>query len=262
MIYKHQQQAIDYISGKLKADGQVDALLISGSISHGFNDEHSDVDINIIVSDEIYRQKKREYAVTYWESAENFYPGGYFDGKYIALSYLGAVAERGNEPTRFALRDVDIAFDNTGQVAGYIKKISEYKADIQANAVRFLSQLIGWNWYCGEALKRNDKYLLDTSVSKLILFAGRLILLENKIFFPYHKWFMRVLEDAPEKPAGFMSLINKLLENKSAENAAELFETVKNYKDWAGGADYDWGSNFVYDTEMVWLRHDDFIENI
>jgi len=262
MIYEHQQQAIDYIADKFKADEQVDALLISGSISHGFNDENSDVDINIIVSDEIYEQRLKKYALTYWESAENFYQGGYFDGKYISLGYLEAVAERGNEPTRFALCDVNIAFDKTDKVADYIKKISEYKADIQVNTVRFLSQLIGWNWYCGEALKRDNKYLLDMAVSKLILFSGRLILLENRMFFPYHKWFMRVLEDAPNKPEGFMILINKLLNDKSAENAAELFETVKNYKDWTSGVDYDWGSNYIRDIETVWMRHDDFIENI
>ncbi|MCL1859220.1 MAG: hypothetical protein FWF92_08300 [Oscillospiraceae bacterium] len=263
MIYQHQQKAIDYITDKFYSDNQVDALLISGSVSHGFNDENSDIDINIVVSDEIYAQKNKEYNLTYWENAENFYPGGYFDGKFITLNYLELVAERGNEPTRFALHDSKIAFDKTNRVAGYIKKIGEYKSeDIKEKTIRFLSQLEAWKWYCDEALKKSNQYLLDLSVSKLILFAGRLILLENKLFFPYHKWFMKVLENAGNKPPEFIRETQKLLEDKSPDNIARFYDLVKNYKDWANGENYSWSSNFVVDTETVWMRQNEFIENI
>jgi len=261
MIYQHQQKAIDYITDKFHSDKQADALLISGSIAHGFNDENSDVDMNIIVSDEIYEQKAKERIFTYWESADDFYTGGYFDGKYVTLNYLDSVAERGNEPTRFALHDSRIAFDKTGQVAGYLKKIGDYKFEPE-NIIRFLSQLDAWKWYCGEAIKKNNHYLLDLSVSKLILFAGRLILLDNKLLFPYHKWFMRVLESAAKKPPELMSVIQNLLNNKSVDNVTRLYETVRNYKDWTNSVQYDWGSNFIYDTETVWMRQSDFIENI
>jgi len=263
MIYEHQQKAIDYITDKFYLDNQTDALLISGSISHGFNDEYSDVDINIVVSDEIYEQKSKEHAFTYWENAENFYPGGYFDGKFITLNYLSLVVEKGNEPTRFALHDCKIAFDKTGQVADYIKKIGVYDTNkLRENTIRFLSQLEAWKWYCGEALKKNNQYLLDLSVSKLILFAGRLILLENRTFFPYHKWFMKVLENVVNKPPEFIQSIERLLKDKSLENITQFYELVKNYKDWSEGENYNWGSHFVYDTETVWMRQDEFIENI
>jgi len=260
MIYKHQQNAIEYITKKFQSDDQVDALLISGSISHGFNDENSDVDICIVVSDEVYEQKN---TLTYWESAEDFYKGGYFDGKYITLKYLALVAERGNEPTRFALGNAQIAFDRTGRVAGYLKQIGTYPAEnIRENTLRFLSQLDAWKWYCDEAVKKDDQYLLDLSVSKLILFAGRLVFLENRILFPYHKWFMRVLESAERKPPELMPAIRRLLEDKSPENIARLYEMIKNYKDWPEGADYSWPSRFVYEIETVWMRQNEFIENI
>ena len=263
MIYQHQQNAIDYITDKFQLEDKVDALLISGSISHGFNDENSDVDINIVVSDDIYEQKSKECALTYWERADSFYDRGYFDGKYITLKYLSLVAEKGNEPTRFALYDSLIAFDKTGQVADYIKKIGAYKFEcVKENAIRFVSQFDAWKWYCDEALKRNDQYLLDLSVSKLILFAGRLILLENKTFFPYHKWFMRVLEDVPNKPLALMSVIQRLLKDKSSDNIMQLYEMVKNYRDWSEGVQYSWSSNFLCDIETVWMRQDEFIENI
>jgi len=263
MIYPHQQKAIDYITKKLEADPQVHALILSGSIAHGFNDERSDIDFNMIVSNDLYETKKNMQALTYWESAADFYDEGYFDGKYITLEYLDLVAKRGNEPTRFALQDSIIAFDKTGQVADYIKKIGTYdESRIQKNAIRFLSQLEAWKWYCTEALKRQNQYLLEMAASKLILFSGRLILLDNKIFFPYHKWFMKALENAPQKPPEFMNSILKLLNNKSEENVTALYQITKEHKDWANGVNFSWSSNFLYDIETVWMREEDFIENI
>jgi len=263
MVFPHQQMAIDYITNKFFLDDQADALLISGSIAHGFNDERSDVDINIVISDEVYRQKSKENILTYWEPADNFYNEGYFDGKYISLDYLNLVAERGNEPSRFALHDSQIAFDKTGKVVDCLKKISAYSFEnIQEKAIRFVSQLDAWKWYCDEAIKKENPYLLDLSVSKLILFAGRLVLLENRMLFPYHKWFMRVLESAEKKPSEFLSSIDSLLKEKSPNNITKLYETIKNYKDWSEGVPYNWASHFVFDTETVWMRQNDFIENI
>lgn len=263
MITQQQQRAIDRITEKFQSDPQILALMISGSIAHGFNSENSDVDFNAVISDELYERKKAEFAVTYFEGAEEFYKGGYFDGKFITLNYLSKVAEYGNEPTRFALHDAVIAFDKTGQVADYLNKINVYGDEkIQENTIRFLSQMDGWKWYCDEAIKRQNLYLLDLSVSKLILFAGRLILLDNRIFFPYHKWFIRVLEGAPSKPDGLMDAINSLLTNKTTKNVETLYNLVKGYKDWNSGIEYSWPSHFLHDVETVWMREPEFVENI
>jgi len=221
------------------------------------------MDINIIIPKEIYEQKLKDKTITYWENAGDFYNGGYFDGKYITLDYLSLVADRGNEPTRFALQDSIIAFDRTGKVADLIKKVGTYNTDsIKENAIRFLSQFEAWNWYCKEAVKKNNRYLLDVSVSKLVLFAGRLILLENKSMFPYHKWFIKMLEKVEQKPVDFIPKLQCLLSNKSLDNIREFYECVKNYKDWAEGEKYSWTSHFVYDIETVWTRQEEFIENI
>lgn len=263
MIYRHHEKAIDYITEKFYADSNIDALLISGSLSHGFNSENSDVDINIVVSEEFYAAKADAKDLAYWENARDFYEGGYFDGKYITLSYLSLVAERGNEPTRFALADAQIAFDRTGKVHTLLRDIGVYDtSDLYGRTIRFLSQLDAWKWYCGEAAKRGDDYLLDLSVTKLILFAGRLILLENRTFFPYHKWFLRVLEEAPKKPPELMPAIRQLMRDKSPDNVNRLYDIVLSHKDWAEGKKYSWPANFIHDTETLWMRHEDFIENI
>jgi len=37
---------------------------------------------------------------------------------------------------------------------------------------------------------------------------------------------------------------------------------IKTHKDWSGGREYSWASNFVHDIELVWMRGNEFIENI
>lgn len=263
MIYPHHQKAIDYIINKLKDDPDVLALLISGSVAHGFNDINSDVDLNIVISEKSYNERNAERKLLYWEDASGFYENGYFDGKYITLDYLSMVAERGNEPSRFALHDVIIAFDKTNSVEGYIKEIGNYnKINEKGNTVRFLSQFDSWKWFCGEALKRENKYLLDLSVSKLILFGSRLILLENKLFFPYHKWLLKVLENAPDKPDGLIYSAEKLLNDKTPENINEFYELIKGYKNWTNGAEYNCFDYFMRDVETVWMDEKECIDNI
>lgn len=263
MIYSHQQQVIDYIHQKFHPDPHVIAVLLSGSIAHGFNTDKSDVDINIVVSKEEYEQKLANNEHTYWESAEIFYPGGYIDGKYICLDYLKQVAERGNEPTKFALHDSLILFDKAGQVVDLLGRIGVYPEEkIQENTLRFLAQLYAWKWYCDEAINSGNLYLLDTALPKLILFGGRLILLENQVFFPYHKWFTRVLCTVPNKPQGLMECIEQTLLHKSADNINKLFHLFVDFKDWTAGASFSWAALFVRDVETRWMNDAEFIENI
>ncbi len=263
MIYPHQQKAIDYITNKFSSEPQVDALLLSGSIAHGFNDEKSDIDIHIVVSNEVFEKKQAEHLVTYWEDASAFYEGGYFDGKYITLDYLSLVALRGNEPTKFALHDSKICFDRSGKVLDHLNKIGTYDTKgIKEKSIRFVSQFDAWKWYCDEAIKKQNVYLLDFSVSKLILFGGRLILLDNQVFFPYHKWLLRALENVENKPQELMPAIEKVLSDKTPDNIATLYHLVKNHKDWSGGTLYSWPSHFVHDVEQVWIRENDSIDNI
>lgn len=262
-IYDKQKQAIDYITDKFRNQSEVLALLVVGSIAHQFNTENSDVDLVIVISEETYKKKKDNNDIHYWESASDIYNGGYFDGKFVTIDYLESVAKYGNEPSRFSLHDAIIQFDKTNTIRDILDKTGTYPVDaIHKNTMSFLAQFEGWKWYCDEALAKNNKYLLDMAITKFILFAGRLILLDNRLFFPYHKWLLRVVENAPNKPNDLMNTINNLLNNKTSENVEKLYRLIKDYKDWANGIRFDWCSYFANDVELKWMSGDDYIENI
>jgi hypothetical protein len=103
----------------------------------------------------------------------------------------------------------------------------------------------------GEALKHENLYLLGTSINKMVLFGGRLILAHNELLYPYHKWFLRVLADAKEKPFELLACIENLYQTPSAENAEFFYELIKNFRDWPI-LEKGWPAQFMLDSELNW----------
>jgi len=97
-----------------------------------------------------------------------------------------------------------------------------------------------------------NQYLLGMSVSKFILFSGRLILAHNELLYPYHKWFLRVLQDAQEKPDGLLEAIQQLNTTPTIENMESLYESVKSFRTWIEG-DFSWPTQFMFDSELNWM---------
>jgi hypothetical protein len=134
-----------------------------------------------------------------------------------------------------------------------ICRIADYPVSEKAQRIkRFYAQFEAWHWYCGEALSKQNQYLLGTAVSKLILFGGRLILAHNEMLYPYHKWFLKVLEGAKEKPSDLMACIQTLTETPKAETVEAFYETVKTFRPWSENP-YHWPVQFLLDSELNWI---------
>lgn len=76
------------------------ALILGGSVAKGTERSDSDLDGLVVVSDEIYEEKKKANATA--ETINGFctYEGGYFDIKYLTKGFLEDAAEKGSEPAR------------------------------------------------------------------------------------------------------------------------------------------------------------------
>lgn len=254
IIFTHHAESIEKLTAKLSQREDVLALLISGSIAHGFAKPSSDVDIMIVVSEEDYAQRLSTGDINYWETESTDYESGYVDGKYISYSFMEKVAEIGSEPARFAFEGVIIAFSKIEHLDELIARIVCYPAERkQDNLTRFFGQLEAWRWYCTEAKKHENRYLLQHSVNQLLLFGGRMILAYNGILYPYHKWFMKVLERAPKKPERFMELIDRVLEDPSEDHIEHFYQSVKQFTDWKID-DRSWPARFMEDSELNWLH--------
>ena len=244
-MHTHHIQSIQNVTEYFQRDPEVLALLLGGSIAHGFEAETSDVDIMIFVSDEDYQKRFAENRIHFFNTELTTYAGGYVDGKYSTRSFVQQVSEKGSEPARFAFAGSQILFNKLDGFAEDVRKAAEYPQAGKAERIqRFYAQFEAWHWYCGEALRLNNTYLLGTSISKFILFSGRLILAHNELLYPYHKWFLKVLEQAKDKPADLLESIHAVNDKPNAENIEALYEKVKSFQPWIEG-DFSWPTQFM-----------------
>jgi predicted nucleotidyltransferase len=252
-MHSHHTQTIQNVKEYFERDPEVLALLLSGSIAHGFQSLTSDVDIMIFVSEADYQKRFQTGQLHFFNRDLCTYEGGYVDGKYLSLNFVKQVLEKGSEPARFAFEGSQVLFSRVEGFAEGVCRIAEYPASEKANCIkRFYAQFEAWHWYCGEALGRGNRYLLGTAVSKLILFGGRLILTHNEMLYPYHKWFLKVLEGAKDKPADLIDCIQALTESPTAENIKTFYEKVKTFQPWSDNP-YGWPVQFLLDSELNWM---------
>ena len=253
IMHPHHIQSIKNVTEYFQNDPEVLALLLAGSIAHGFETPASDVDILILVSEADHKKRLEENRVHFFNIDLCTYEGGYVDGKYLNLGFLEQVKQKGSEPARFAFAGSQILFSRVEGLEDEVRKVSEYpKAGKAERIQRFYAQFEAWHWYCQESLRLKNQYLLGTSVSKFILFSGRLILAHNELLYPYHKWFLRVLEEASDKPEGLLDSIRQLNTAPTAENVEVLYQKVKTFQPWIEG-EFSWPTQFMFDSELNWM---------
>ena len=261
-MYPHHSQTIQNVTEYFQRDPEVQALLLSGSIAHGFQSAASDVDIMIFVSEGSYQQRFRTERIHFFNTDLCTYEGGYVDGKYLSLNFIQQVLEKGSEPARFAFEGSRVLFSRVPGFEEDVCQIATYpRAEKEERIRRFYAQFEAWHWYCGEALKQGNRYLLGTAVSRLILFGGRLVLAHNELLYPYHKWFLRVLEKANDKPADLLACIDTLMEVPIAENVEAFYEKVKTFCAWSDKP-YIWPAQFMLDSELNWLDSKTPVEDL
>ena len=253
-MLEHHKNTIENLIHHFKDDERFPAMIIAGSVAKGRQEENSDVDFMLVATDQEFdqRQKNVRLHVTADQLCE---APTYTDGKVINLQFLRDVADHGSEPARAAFGDAFIGYSRIPEIEDILKRIPVYQIHEQKEKmISFYSQVIVHHWYIGEAEKRSDAYLIQRSAVDLVLFAGRLILAHNQMLYPYHKWFMRQLHHAPDKPDTFLKLARTLLDHPCKKNADLLTECVLNFNDWPKPPHGNDGvcARFLEDSEWNW----------
>jgi predicted nucleotidyltransferase len=266
-VWAHHQETIQRTTDYFQAQPQVRALILGGSIAHGFAKETSDVDINIVVSDEEYRLRYANESdasnnLQFVTTELSTYEGGYIDGKYISEGFLSQVEQSGSEPARFAFADAKILFSRMDNLEAQLQRITRYPVEQKVERIKqFYAQFEAWHWFISEANKKQNAYLLTTAIQKQILFGGRLLLAHNEMLYPFHKWFLAVLEGAKNKPDNIVELMQSLSQSANYEQANAFYELVKGFREWEHDP-FSWGNRFMKETELAWLNRSPAVEDI
>lgn len=260
-ILEHHQRAIDRLADAYRDDPRFVALIIGGSIAKGYARPDSDVDFLIVATDEAFEQHlaARDLFINRRDLCD--YEGGYVDGKIINLAFLRDLATKGNEPSRAAFEGAFAAYAHVPDFDALLQRIPVYPAAGHDERVKaFYSMAFIQHWLFHEASRHGNRYTQTRAVSQLALFCGRLILAHNRQLFPYHKWLLRAVEAAPDKPDNLIASLDDLLREPTSERVNTLFDSVRSFQDW-GVSDLDAYTWFMTDVEWSWVSDTTPIED-
>jgi predicted nucleotidyltransferase len=258
----HHRQTIDRLTDLYENDPCVLGLMIGGSIAKGWDEENSDVDFLLVVTPDEYKVREQNKDLPVLRNDLTDYEGGYVDGKRLTMDFIREVAEKGSEPAKSAFLGAWVTIDRTGgEFTELVQSIPVYPIEGHDERVRaFYSQTMTWNWFVGEAIKRQNRYLLLQAVTSISLFAMRLVLAVNHRLYPYHKWVNRAVDECEDKPTRFGELRDEMLENPSVTTAQAFVDCVAGWKDWG----IPWNEviqRFLVDREWNWRDHQAPIED-
>lgn len=261
-MYKHHAETIQRVSDYFKNEAGVEALLLGGSIAHGFAQESSDVDVMIVVSAAEYERRRAQHDLTFFNTELCTYPDSYIDGKYIDEAFLSEVERRGSEPARFAFADSQVLFSQIDGLEQQLQRIARYPVEHKANRIsRFWAQLQAWHWYVSEADKKHNDYLMGVAISKLLLFGGRMVLAHNELLYPYHKWFLNVLARAEDRPERLLETIQTLSRQPTLAGATEFYNMISGFREWETDGT-PWPNHFMLDSELTWLHGTSAVDDL
>jgi hypothetical protein len=202
-------------------------LIVGGSVAHGLALPGSDLDVMLVLEEEEAAARAQRDELTICDETLADYEGGYLDGKFITRGFISEVAERGSEPARWAFEDAFVAFSRVDGLQAQVQAAAAYPEHEREQKLRdFVGHVMMMEWFMREAESRDDRYLAGFAATRLVLYAGRTVLTQNRMLYPYHKWFLRQLERAPEKPEGLLARVDAVLATPTLQTAVQLAQCV------------------------------------
>jgi hypothetical protein len=253
-VHDQHRATIDRATARLRERDDVLAVLVGGSIAHGFASATSDVDLLIVVSDAEWERRLASGDVTELDLESPTYAGGYVDSKYTSMAFIRDVAARGSETARFAFDGVKVAWSRIDGLDDACRAAARYPLDGQSDRIRaFHAQLEYWQWMFREGDRSGNAYIRTLAAPNVVVYAGRLILAHNAVLYPGVKWLVRVLHGVAEQPAGLGTAVGAVVARPDRASVDRLVDLVRGFRDW-GVAGQSWGARFMVDTELAWMR--------
>lgn len=259
---KHHQESIYKFLDIYKNDSYVLAILLGGSLAHGFAQIDSDIDVCIIVETEEYLKRKESNKLAFSLRDICTYQNGYIDCKVVDLDFLFKVSKQGSDPSRYAFKDNKILFSRINNLPELLADITAFpKEKMEERRKRFASQVLAWKWFYSEGVKNKNSYLIFLALQKIILFSSRIILNENRMLYPFHKWMLKELETAENKPGDFLKKVDELFENHSPVLVNDFCKEVFDFIGF-NEQTVDWPNYFLKDSEQTWIEHEPAIDDL
>lgn len=246
-MHKHHIDSIEIMKEHYRAEPEIRALFLIGSVATGTERPDSDLDGVAVVSEEEYlrREANNTLCATVW--GKSTYVGGYFDVHYFTREKLIELAENGTEPMRNMFMCAQTLYTDEPDLPEIVARIPVYplkeKDEKQLRFYCTFKQYHSYYWKTCKPTSFTRAYVATGMVFNLY----RLILLENEILFPSGRKLERTVATAPNKPADIMVKCEKFVKSLSDEDAQDIVESYENWTTYDYPEDFQYISNCFYD---------------
>lgn len=230
-MYQHHKDSLENMK-KYFMEKDVIALIFGGSVAKGNERPDSDLDAMVVVSDEIYKEKKETNRTAETVSGFCTYEGGYFDIKYMTKDFLREAAEKGSEPARNAFLKAQVLFSHDSEIEKIVAKIPVFqKSEKEEKMMSFYADF--WlNYYYFMKSCSIDGYMKLHAINEVIYSLYRMILQENEILFACNRRLEEQVAKISSQTAELTELGKKLAKTQNMEDAdafVQKFQELSSY---------------------------------
>lgn len=212
--------AKDFVETKFaKIDGVLGVVLV-GSSSLGYIDDLSDIDLEVIATDELFRRVGGTHE-------------GYEQYRGVSISWEWLTFKEFEKQFGNWEDDIDLWVYSKSQILhDHEHKLGDFLAEYKRHPKDVWLKKLFLYWYfatgnapydSGKAIQRNDFVTAQLYLTQAMEYYTALVFLLNHSFVPYRKWRLKEFDKLAYKPHGFREKLHAIL--TTADWSKQEFET-------------------------------------
>lgn len=226
---KHHRDSIQNMIAHYRADPEIRALFLIGSVAAGAERPDSDLDAVAVVPQSRCEQLRNGAGLEEVCHGKCTYEGGYFNIHYMSRQDMERIAGSGSEPMRNMFCRAQPLFCDEPGLEELAARIPVFqKSEAAAKQLRFYCTLKMYRTYFWTACKP-EGFTRFHVAGGMVYNLYRLILLENEILFPSVRKLEEYVSRAPNKPEGAVETCGRFMRTLSDEDCLAV---VDSYETW------------------------------
>jgi hypothetical protein len=205
-----------------KLDGVIGVLLV-GSASLGYVDNLSDVDLEVVVSEKLYRKVRKRPEVCEQHREINI------SWEWMMFQeFASQLKDWKDDIDLWVYAKSKVLHDPKRKLQNFLSRYRRYPKKI------WLEKLFHyWHFATGcapydseKAIQRGDLITAQLYLSQAMEYYTALVFILNRSFVPYRKWRLKELQNLPYKPEDYEEKLQKIL--TTTNWTEEEFKTKQN----------------------------------
>lgn len=213
------KELVDKLMNCYSADQSVLGVILVGSAGKGYHNEHSDVDLEVVVTEERYNELQKNF--------QKFIHTEKYDVIFTTIDVLQQVKQSGKDVDHWWYKDCPVLLDKTGKLKGVLREITRY--DVESRLKRLKHYYLGFwenSLYSMSCLRHNNDRSARIYAALAMQELIRLLFNFNNRWAPKMQWAFREIKLLKKKPANIESQIESILIEPDSSKLSILWNEI------------------------------------